>query len=417
MRTRNFFRHPHVCGNNIVSLHQQLTDDTMRKINLLFTLFAILIFGNYAVAQQDSNNGFNLIVVGDSQPQTKRQLNELEEVIIPQIGTIVEEYRATGYPTAILITGDVVWDTTKFLPRVKSAFESLGVPVYAVIGNHDHNRYHRYNEERAERRYVKTFGSRNQSFTLGQTLFLTFDNISFERHYKEDIDSKQLVWLAELLENTPQNQRIAICMHAPATDFSNGKLKPYIKPLASLVNGRDVHFITGHRHHHGTAEISDSIIEHNVAQVNGNLWYAPIGSDGTPRGVFCIEEREGVWQWHHRILGKGADEPLILWHEGKVKDNEEYIVVKVVGWDYKWSVVWQEDGVDMGAMEQISILDPDYMHYVENEANYAPKYMERLRKSAHPHNHYYRCKRTIGNSEIIITATDRFGRKFTISAE
>ena len=71
----------------------------------------------------------------------------------------------------------------------------------------------------------------------------------------------------------------------------------------------------------------------------------------------------------------------------------------------------------MGHMEQISILDPDYMQYVENEANYAKKYMERLRKSAHPHNHYYRCKRTKENSEITITATDRFGREFTIVAE
>jgi hypothetical protein len=389
----------------------------MRKFNLLFTLFAILILSSSASAQQNSNNGFNLIVVGDSQPQTKKQLKELEEVIIPQIGTIVEEYRATGYPTAILITGDVVWDTTKFLPRVKRAFERLGVPVYAVIGNHDHNRYHRYNEERAERRYVKTFGPRNQSFTLGQTLFLTFDNISFERHYKEDIDSKQLVWLAEILEQTPQNQRIAICMHAPAVDFNTGTLKPYIKPLASLVGNRRVDFITGHRHHHGTADITERMIEHNVAQVNGNLWYAPIGSDGTPRGVFCIEERDDVWQWHHRILGKEADEPLIVWCEGEVKDNEEYVVVKVIGWDDKWSVEWQENGVDMGHMEQISILDPDYMQYVENEANYAKKYMERLRKSTHPHNHYYRCKRAKENSEITITATDRFGREFTIVAE
>ena len=389
----------------------------MRKFSLVLAFFAIFAFSNYASAQQDSSNGFNLIVVGDSQPQTKEQLAQLEKVIIPQIGDIVEEYRATGYPTAILITGDVVWDTTKFLPRVKSAFESLGVPVYAVIGNHDHNKYHRYNEERAERKFVETFGSRNISFTLGQTLFLTFDNISYERHYKEDIDSKQLVWLSEIIENTPINQRIAICMHAPATDFNKGVLKPYIKPLASIVKGRDVHFITGHRHHHGTADISERMIEHNVAQVNGNLWYAPICSDGTPRGVFCIEEREGEWQWHHRILDKSFDEPLIVWSEGTVKEHEDYIVVKVIGWDDKWNIEWQENGVDMGAMEQISILDPDYIYHVDNEADFAKKYMERLRKSAHPHNHYFRCKRTSKNSEITIVATDRFGRQFTTSAK
>ena len=100
-----------------------------------------------------------------------------------------------------------------------------------------------------------------------------------------------------------------------------------------------------------------------------------------------------------------------------VKEHEDYVVVKVVGWDDKWSIEWQENGLNMGAMEQISILDPDYIYYVENEANYAKKYMERLRKSAHPHNHYFRCKRTAENSEITIIATDRFGRTFTASAE
>ena len=388
----------------------------MRIITLLQT-FVMLVLCHVALAQEGENRGFNLIVVGDPQPQTEEQMVALEREIIPHIQVIVDQYSDTGYPTAILLTGDVVWDNMDFLPRVKAAFEVLGVPVYAVIGNHDHNKYHRYNEERAERKFIKTFGSRNISFMLGETLFLTFDNIGFERHYKEDIDSKQLVWLAEIIEQTPENQRIAICMHAPATDFNNGSLNSYIKPLVSIVGNREVHFITGHRHHHGTADISDKMIEHNVAQVNGNLWYAPICSDGTPRGVFCIEEREGAWQWHHRILGKSFNEPLIIWSEGEVQGHEDYVVVKVVGWDDKWSVEWQENGINMGAMEQISILDPDYIYYVENEAKYAKKYMERLRKSACPKNHYFRCKRTAENSEITIIATDRFGRQFTTSTK
>jgi hypothetical protein len=67
----------------------------------------------------------------------------------------------------------------------------------------------------------------------------------------------------------------------------------------------------------------------------------------------------------------------------------------------------------MGAMEQITIFDPDYMYYVENEADYREKYMRRLRRSARQHSHYFRCKPTKPNSEITITATDRFGRVFT----
>lgn len=385
----------------------------MRKLGIFLAFFTSLLTINIATAEEVKSNGFNLIVVGDSQPQTKKQLTELKEVIIPQIETIVEEYRATGYPTAILITGDIVWDTMRFLPRVKEAFESLGVPVYTVIGNHDHNRFHRYNEERAERNYIKTFGPRNQSFELGETLFLTFDNINYYRSANEDIDSQQLVWLSELMEKTPSDKRVAVCMHASATDFTKGVLKPYIKPLVSILGNREIHFITGHRHHHDTADISESIIEHNVAQVNGNLWYAPIVADGTPRGVFCIEERNGEWQWQHRILGESADKQLILYPMQRVKEHEECIVVKVIGWDDKWHLEWSEDGEMKGSMEQIEILDPDYMYYVENEAKYAEKYMERLRKSAHPHKHYFRCKPTSEGSHITITATDRFGRVFT----
>jgi hypothetical protein len=204
-------------------------------------------------------------------------------------------------------------------------------------------------------------------------------------------------------------------MHAPATDFNKGVLKSYIKPLVSLLGDREVHFITGHLHHHHTADVSDNIIEHNVAQVNGNLWYAPICSDGTPRGVFCIEERNGEWQWQHRILGENSDYQLRMWGLGEVSEYEDYIVVKAIGWDEKWSIEWSENGEHRGEMEQIKIVDPDYMYYVDNEADYRKKYMDRLRRSARPARHYFRCRPSSENSEITITATDRFGRTFSVS--
>jgi hypothetical protein len=88
------------------------------------------------------------------------------------------------------------------------------------------------------------------------------------------------------------------------------------------------------------------------------------------------------------------------------------VVVKVVGWDEKWSVEWMENGQKMGAMEQIEIYDPDYIYYVENVADYNDVIMGRLRRSAQKHNHYFRCRRTAENSLITIVATDRFGRQF-----
>ena len=152
-------------------------------------------------------------------------------------------------------------------------------------------------------------------------------------------------------------------------------------------------------------------MEHSVAQVCGNLWFAPLCTDGTPPGVLCIEERNNVWQWHFRTFDDEQSK-MRIWHEGEVKEHEEYIVVKVIGWDSKHCVEWSENGVPMGAMEQITILDPDYVYYVENEADYSDIIMQRLHRSAAPHSHYFRLKRTEPNSEIAIIITDRFGREY-----
>ena len=385
----------------------------MRIIKYITVILAVVLIGTAKLSAQ--NMGFNLIVVGDPQPQTEEQIRRLETEIIPQIGNIVEEYRASGYPTAILLTGDVVWDTMKFLPRVKADFESLGVPVYAVIGNHDHNERHERNQKRAEQNYVDVWGARNQAFMLGKTLFVTLDNIDYtdSDNYGLKVDADQLIWLSEVMDEYAYVEHVAVCMHAPATSHRTGGFIPYAKPIVRIIGDRKIDFITGHGHRHFTADHTPNIIEHSVAQVNGNLWFAPICSDGTPLGVFCIEERNGEWMWHHHILGKAANEPLITYPVGRVKEHEEYVVVKVVGWDSKWSLSWSENGVDMGAMEQISMLDPDYMYYVENEADYREKYMRRLRRSARPHKHYFRCKPTSPDSRVTITATDRFGREYS----
>jgi hypothetical protein len=376
-------------------------------------LIATLLCLATAVAQP---RGFNLIVVGDPQPQTEEQISRLEQEIIPQIAIIVEEYKTTDYPTAILLTGDVVWDTTKFLTRVKADFESLGVPVYAVIGNHDHNKRHERNQKKAERDYVEAWGARNQAFMLGETLFVTLDNIDYTDHtkYGLKVDADQLIWLSEVMDEYADVEHVAVCMHAPATSHRTGGFIPYAKPIIRILGERKIDLITGHGHRHFTADHAPNIIEHSVAQVSGNLWFAPICADGTPQGVFCIEEREGEWTWHHRIFGRSANEPLIAYPVGRVAEHEEYAVVKVVGWDSKWQLSWSENGVDMGAMEQIAILDPDYTYYVENEAQYRKKYMDRLRRSARPHRHYFRCKPTDPNSKITITATDRFGRVYSV---
>lgn len=381
----------------------------------IFLLILVSLLALVRMECSAQERGFNLVVVGDTQPQTEAQIAELEGVLLPQIRAIVEEYRATGYPTAVILTGDVVWDTMEFLPRVKTMFEGLGVPIYAVIGNHDHPADVVDNERLAKKNYEAVFGDRYYTFTMADTRFFALDNIRYTDHdnYTIGVDSKQLRWLKREMRKVGAEERVAVLMHAPAVNYrSGGEVLDYAEDIVDIVGDRELHFITGHRHRHATTDIAPRIIEHSVAQVNGNLWFAPICSDGTPRGVFCIEERDDEWSWQHRILGEDLNYQLVTWDEGVVKDNEEYVVAKVIGWDSKWRVEWLENGVNMGVMEQIEIVDPDYMRYVEEEADYSDIIMARLRRSAYPHKHYFRCRRMVENSEITIVATDRFGRVF-----
>lgn len=381
----------------------------------IFLLILVSLLTLVRMECSAQERGFNLVVVGDTQPQTEAQIAELEGVLLPQIRAIVEEYRATGYPMAVILTGDVVWDTMEFLPRVKTMFEGLGVPLYAVIGNHDHPADVVDNERLAKKNYEAVFGDRYYTFTMADTRFFALDNIRYTDHdnYTIGVDRKQLRWLKREMRKVGAEERVAVLMHAPAVNYrSGGEVLDYAEDIVDIVGDRELHFITGHRHRHATADIAPRIIEHSVAQVNGNLWFAPICSDGTPRGVFCIEERDDEWSWQHRILGEDLNYQLVTWDEGVVKDNEEYVVAKVIGWDSKWRVEWLENGVNMGVMEQIEIVDPDYMRYVEEEADYSDIIMARLRRSAYPHKHYFRCRRMVENSEITIVATDRFGRVF-----
>lgn len=381
----------------------------------IFLLILVSLLALVRMECSAQERGFNLVVVGDTQPQTEAQIAELEGVLLPQIRAIVEEYRATGYPTAVILTGDVVWDTMEFLPRVKTMFEGLGVPLYAVIGNHDHHADVVDNERLAKKNYEAVFGDRYYTFTMADTRFFALDNIRYTDHdnYTIGVDRKQLRWLKREMRKVGAEERVAVLMHAPAVNYrSGGEVLDYAEDIVDIVGDKELHFITGHRHRHATADIAPRIIEHSVAQVNGNLWFAPICSDGTPRGVFCIEERDDEWSWQHRILGEDLNYQLVTWDEGVVKDNEEYVVAKVIGWDSKWRVEWLENGVNMGVMEQIEIVDPDYMRYVEEEADYSDIIMARLRRSAYPHKHYFRCRRMVENSEITIVATDRFGRVF-----
>lgn len=139
--------------------------------------------------------------------------------------------------------------------------------------------------------------------------------------------------------------------------------------LMDAFAGHELHFITGHTHVNSNYDIREGVVEHNVAQICGNLWYDPINKDGTPKGYQLFRECGGEFSWEYRSLGSPAVRQLRVWQPGQVEAFPGSVVAKIWNWDPCWTVVWYEDGRYRGAMQRIQIIDPDYAAHLDSLKN------------------------------------------------
>ena len=181
--------------------------------------------------------------------------------------------------------------------------------------------------------------------------------------------------------------------------------------LMDAFAGHELHFITGHTHVNSNYDIREGVVEPNVAQICGNLWYDPINKDGTPKGYQLFRECGGEFSWEYRSLGSPAVRQLRVWQPGQVEAFPGSVVAKIWNWDPCWTVVWYEDGRYRGAMQRIQIVDPDYAAHLDSLKNAGRK----LAKSQHPRisDFYFKARPSASAQTIEVVATDRFGRRYS----
>ena len=222
----------------------------------------------------------------------------------------------------------------------------------------------------------------------------------------------QLRWAAAYARRLPAGSRICVAMHAPAMkSWLGNRVMESAVPLMEAFAGHDLHFITGHTHLNSNFDIREGVIEHNVAQICGNLWWDPINWDGTPKGYQLFRECGGEFSWEYRNLGEFPARQIRLWGPGEVAKHPAYAVAKVWNWDPHWTVVWYEDGRYRGAMQRTQLDDPDYAARLDSLRAAGTKLskVQRLR----PTNFYFTARPSASAHEIEVVATDRFGRRYS----
>ena len=293
--------------------------------------------------------------------------------------------------------------------------ERGGMPIqtFHAIGNHDHDR-NKYTDREATENYRNHFGPTYYAFDMGRTHYIVLDDIVYHgaKKYDEQIDSLQLAWAAEYARRLPAGSRVCVAMHAPAMKAWKGnQVMESAARLMDAFAGHELHFITGHTHVNSNYDIREGVVEHNVAQICGNLWYDPINKDGTPKGYQLFRECGGEFSWEYRSLGSPAVRQLRVWQPGQVEAFPGSVVAKIWNWDPCWTVVWYEDGRYRGAMQRIQIIDPDYAAHLDSLKNAGRK----LAKSQHPRisDFYFKARPSASAQTIEVVATDRFGRRYS----
>ncbi len=356
--------------------------------------------------------GYELLAIADPQPKSRNHFERLEQEIIPILNKRCARAAAAGRPQAALILGDIVWDSPELMAGVKGLFGQLGIPVYPLIGNHDHDRAVSDDDASAEN-YRRCFGPTYYAFDLGRTHYIVLDDIIYhgDKHYDEQLDTLQLAWAARYARLLPTGSRVCIAMHAPVYKSWLNHTMESIEPLLAAFAGFELHFITGHTHINSNYEVRDGVTEHNVAQLCGNLWHDPMNADGTPKGYQLFRESGDDFEWQYQSLDEPADRQLRLWLPGQVEGYGDRLVVKAWNWDPHWTVVWYEDGRYRGAMQRIHIADPDYTARLDSLRSAGVRLAHA--QSARPTNFYFAARPSADAHAVTVVATDRFGRRYT----
>ena len=74
-------------------------------------------------------------------------------------------------------------------------------------------------------------------------------------------------------------------------------------------------------------------MEHNVAQICGNLWRDPINRDGTPKGWQLFRECGEDFAWTYQSLEMPEARQLRVWGPGTAEDYPASVIAKVWNWD------------------------------------------------------------------------------------
>jgi hypothetical protein len=352
-----------------------------------------------------NDNEHQFIIWADPQVKNAKDVAKMMTETVPDVKKTIA---AAGAGTLMhgISVGDIVWDELQLFADYDKAVEQMGIPFFQCLGNHDMD-YRKGGDETSDDTFALTYGPTYYSFNRGQVHYVVMDNVRYlgkEREYDGFIQQNQLDWLQKDLSFVPKDKLLVLCVHIPVHKGTKNN-----DALYSLLEGRNVHIMSGHTHYNVNA-IKDNIYEHNHGTVCGAWWTGPICEDGTPCGYGVYKVNGTDLSWHYQSTGKPADYQMAI-YENAMSDSEKRMLVNIWNHDPAWKTEYWVDGVNKGPLEQVEEFDP--LAYKNMLGPDLPK----PRGFAEPkkNKHMFSAVVPATAKSMKVVATDRFGKVYTSS--
>ena len=354
---------------------------------------------------------YTLFSVSDPQFKTEGQFDlfcgkPLEDLIAQA------RYYGAFSNTVGIALGDICWDSLPLLEPYKKEIARTGIPFYAVIGNHDHNK-DLEGDLACSADFEAAFGPANYAFFLGPDLVICLDNIIYEgdKKYIEGYAPHVLDFVQGLLSFIPEGTHLYIAQHSPMYRWTTRQDIPGAKRLLSWLQGYRVDFLSGHTHYQNNLTYTPAIMEHNAPSICGAWWDTEFCRDGTPRGYEIFTYWDGALEWVMHPVDYDDDFQVEVFPIGASRVHPDVVVANVWDYDPKWTVEWEQDGVPMGPMREIQDCSPTY--YVQIEEAYTGR---EIPKSRQPRQniHYFAADPDADAAEVTVVVRNRFGKEWRI---
>lgn len=401
-------------------------------------------------------------------------LSQFDRMFKDDVREQIAKAKSESMPLYSVCLGDLSWDAWWYqnsysIENYFRTMEDMDIPVYNIPGNHDNDPYVP-DDFKSENMFRKWIGPTYYSFNIGDVHYIMMDNTIFRnsgasegvlgdvQDYSEGFTANEMKWLEADLAHVPAGSTVFLGMHIQYTGRpslkSDGKFAyAYSFPAESrsdivrLLSPFNVHIITGHTHVNYTNQISDNVIEHNIAAVCATWWWtgyytsnlAHMCRDGAPGGYKLFDvQQDGTVKWSYKPMMRDASYQFRVYDlnnchitrdvfcpgaKSKVSDaffsqysygydkkrSDNKLLVNVFDYDEGWTVRALEGSTEL-KVERVDTYDP--LHVVHFNMARMNTNSNAMTFPTLMTSHMFEVSATSATSSVTVIATDRFGNEY-----